>query len=150
MTDPAKPMPETRSIERQLQMLGRLAEVGLELAGAIERRIKAAEAAQSPADLNVATTAYARVAREVRLSVLLQNQMIKDSQDRSRQGRRDLGLEPSRGVPGHEAWAQDGRRGSLAGSPFTTLPSAAALADEVRAFKAVRPLRPGAGRRSGR
>jgi hypothetical protein len=65
------------SAERRLKMLDRLAEAGLEIALAIERRVKEAEPAQPLAELNAAAMAYARAARAVRLAVLLQEQLTQ-------------------------------------------------------------------------
>jgi hypothetical protein len=63
------------SAERRLRMLDRLAEAGLEIALAIERRVKDAPPEQPLAELNAAAMAYARAARAVRLAVLLQEQL---------------------------------------------------------------------------
>jgi hypothetical protein len=68
-------------MDRRLRMLDRLAEAGLEIALAIEKRVKDAEPAQPLAELNVAAQAYARVARGVRLCVLLQEQLTRDDPD---------------------------------------------------------------------
>jgi hypothetical protein len=69
------------SAGRRLRMLDRLAEAGLEIALAIERRVKAAEPAQTLAELNAAAMAYARAARAVRLAVLLQEQLTQGGED---------------------------------------------------------------------
>jgi hypothetical protein len=69
------------SAERRLRMLDRLAEAGLEIALAIERRVKEAEPAQPIAELNSAAMAYARAARAVRLAVLLQEQLVQGAVD---------------------------------------------------------------------
>jgi len=69
------------SAERRLRMLDRLAEAGLEIALAIERRVKEAEPAQPLAELNAAAMAYARAARAVRLAVLLQAQLSQGAVD---------------------------------------------------------------------
>jgi hypothetical protein len=99
-------------IERQLWMLGRLAEVGLNVALAIERQVMAA-ADDGPEDPTPETVgpqtvrpapvqvvqgdlalAYGRVSRAVRLTLALQAQVIKDLQalderdDRHRAGAR--------------------------------------------------------------
>lgn len=76
-------------IGRQLAVLGRLAEAGLNIALAVERQAMAAEAAvegaaaegvasgAAPADVALA---YGRVARAVRLTVALQARLVKDLQ----------------------------------------------------------------------
>jgi hypothetical protein len=63
----ARPM-----LERQLQMLGELAEIGLELARAVE-----AEAKGPDANLDRAMLAYSRVARAVRQTIMLQSRLIQ-------------------------------------------------------------------------
>ncbi|CAN7482346.1 hypothetical protein LJR225_003334 [Phenylobacterium sp. LjRoot225] len=65
-------------IERQLQVLGRLAEAGLNLALAIERQATTEEAAQVVE--GDAALAFARVSRAVRLTLALQSRAIKDLQ----------------------------------------------------------------------
>jgi hypothetical protein len=69
------------SAERRLRMLDRLAEAGLEIALAIERRVKEAEPAAPLAELDAAAMAYGRVARGVRLAVLLQEQLARGGVD---------------------------------------------------------------------
>lgn len=60
---------------RQLQMLGELAELGLEIAGAIERQAGGkADASTLRGD---AALAYARVTRSVRQTMLLQSKLIE-------------------------------------------------------------------------
>jgi hypothetical protein len=84
----------TALIARQLQQLGDLAEIGLEIARAVERRVKAAGPQD---DLDPFAAAYARVARAVRLSIMLQSRLLdarKLAQDRERAARNralDLG-----------------------------------------------------------
>ena len=65
-------------MERQLTVLGRLAEAGLNLALAIERQATTEGAA--PVVAGDVALAYARVSRAVRLSVALQAKVIKDLQ----------------------------------------------------------------------
>jgi hypothetical protein len=65
-------------LERQLGMLGRLAEGGLEIAQAIERA--ATDEGSDAAVLADAPLAYARVARAVRLTIMLQSKVIADLQ----------------------------------------------------------------------
>jgi hypothetical protein len=60
--------------ERQLQRLDRLAEAGLELALATERRAKDAAPEE---DLGALAMAYARASRAVRLAGLLQSKLIE-------------------------------------------------------------------------
>lgn len=80
--------------ERQLAVLGRLAEAGLNIALAVERRAMAAEAAEAdaaeaapvaapvapPGASGDVALAYARVSRAVRLTVALQGRVVKDLQ----------------------------------------------------------------------
>jgi len=71
-------------IRRQLAMLGRLAEAGLNIALVIERQVMAAEAAAPdapPAPLGDLALAYGRVSRAVRLAVALQTRLLKDLQE---------------------------------------------------------------------
>ncbi|MGZ3314004.1 MAG: hypothetical protein ACXU8Q_07540 [Caulobacteraceae bacterium] len=65
-------------VERQVEALGELAEIGLRLARAIDRQVSD-EAAGPPslADLNAAAMAYARVARAVRQTLLLQSKITE-------------------------------------------------------------------------
>jgi hypothetical protein len=69
--------------ERQIEGLGRLAEAGLEVALAIEQLAKAvtAETGVTTADVAPALAAFARVARAVRLTFMLQSKLIKQLQD---------------------------------------------------------------------
>ena len=73
-------------LERQLQVLGRLAEAGLEIAVALEAQAKGGE---TVVEGDVAM-AYGRVARAVRQTVMLQSRLIEDLQAREtgRAGRR--------------------------------------------------------------
>jgi hypothetical protein len=109
MSDAATALPETDSVDgpaggedgaagsRQLRMLDRLADAGLEIALVIERRVKAAEAAEPLAQLTAAAQAYDRVARAVRLTLLLRQELLerREEQDgppgelRRRQAHRD-------------------------------------------------------------
>jgi hypothetical protein len=61
--------------ERRLERLDRLAEAGLQMVAAIERRVKDAPPDQPLAELNAAAMAYSRVSRAVRLAILLQDQL---------------------------------------------------------------------------
>ena len=79
-------------IERQLQMLGELAELGLEVARIVERRAKAVEAGTSDADLQGVAMAYARVARAVRMTVLLQSRLISDLENHEASAARDAAI----------------------------------------------------------
>jgi hypothetical protein len=63
----ARPM-----LDRQLQVLGDLAEIGLELARAVEAGAKGPDA-----DLDKAVLAYSRVARAVRQTIMLQSRLIE-------------------------------------------------------------------------
>ena len=59
-------------VERRLQVLGELAEIGLEVARAVERQ---ARAAGPDVDLKRLSMAYARAARAVRMTVALQSRL---------------------------------------------------------------------------
>ena len=65
-------------------MLDRLAEAGLEIAIALERRAQAAAAAPAdePVDLDAVALAYARVSRAVRLAILMQSKLVADQDAR--------------------------------------------------------------------
>jgi hypothetical protein len=65
-------------VERQLQMLGRLAEAGLEIAVALEAQAKGGPVVVE-GDIAMA---YARVARAVRQAILLQSKLIEGLRDR--------------------------------------------------------------------
>ena len=82
--DPAPAGDQARGlIERQLQILGRLAEAGLNIALAIERQAMGAEAAQpeaAPVAKGDLALAYGRVARAVRLTIALQGRLLQDLQ----------------------------------------------------------------------
>lgn len=81
MSDATSPLPDALDdwsrplVERQLQVLGRLAEAGLEVAVAVERQARAAD---DGAALQGLAMAYARAARAVRMSILLQSRLIED------------------------------------------------------------------------
>ena len=62
-------------VERQLQMLGELAEIGLEVARAVERQAKTAG---SEVDAQRLAMAYARAARALRMTIALQARLIDD------------------------------------------------------------------------
>lgn len=59
--------------QRQLEMLGRLAEIGLSIAAALEQQVTA----QDGPPVGEAALAYARVSRAVRLSVALQASVLE-------------------------------------------------------------------------
>jgi hypothetical protein len=63
-------------VERQLAVLGRLAEAGLNVALAIEGRATAAADEAAPAALDDIALAYDRVARAVRRTIALQSERI--------------------------------------------------------------------------
>jgi hypothetical protein len=65
-------------LERQLEVLGRLAEVGLQVALAAERQ---AQADPDAAALQSIALAYSRVSRAVRLTLTLQAKLAKELQD---------------------------------------------------------------------
>jgi hypothetical protein len=71
-TDWARPL-----ADRQLQMLGRLAEAGLEIAVALEAQAKGGEAVVQ----GDVAMAYSRVARAVRQTIMLQSKLIEALQE---------------------------------------------------------------------
>lgn len=71
------PEDDTPRLERQLAILGQLAEIGLTLAQAIERQV--GEAGQDARATASAAVAYGRVARAVRLTIALQSRLIADA-----------------------------------------------------------------------
>jgi hypothetical protein len=82
MSDPSKPETEPQWArplhERQVAMLGELAEAGLVLAVAAKDLATAPEGGVEPGVLEGLTRTYARAARAVRLSLMLQDRLIKD------------------------------------------------------------------------
>ena len=65
-------------VERQLEALGELVDIGLNIARAIDRQVGDESAGRRPlAELNAAAMAYARVARAVRQSILLQTRLVE-------------------------------------------------------------------------
>src|SRR5258708_40201549 len=62
-------------VMRELQLLGDLAEIGLKVARAVEKRI---DDAGPDEDLRPVAMAYSRVARAVRLTLMLHSKVIKD------------------------------------------------------------------------
>ena len=72
--DWARPM-----VERQLQVLGRLAEAGLEIAVALEAQAKGGEAVVQ----GDVAMAYNRVARAVRQTIMLQSRLIEALHDQA-------------------------------------------------------------------
>ena len=76
--------PSDPRIERQLEMLGRLAEVGLNIAIALERQATGADDAEAePVTRGDIPLAYARVSRAVRQTLALQSRLIADLKDRA-------------------------------------------------------------------
>jgi hypothetical protein len=73
---------ERALLDRQLEALGRLADMGMAMAAAIERRVTAAEpgadAVLDGADLSRAAMDFARVSRAVRMTFALQSRLIAD------------------------------------------------------------------------
>jgi len=64
-------------IERQLRVLDELADIGLEVARAVERQAKTT----SPeTDVTAVATAYAKAARALRLTIMLQSKLAKELQ----------------------------------------------------------------------
>jgi hypothetical protein len=75
----AAPAPARAFVEQQLRMLTRLAEVGLNIAGAVERRALAEASAPGAADQGCDWgLVYSRIARAVRLTIALQSKLLKD------------------------------------------------------------------------
>ena len=70
--DTARPL-----AERQIEALGELVEIGVKIARAIGRRVDA-DVPDPVADLNAAAIAYARVARAVRQTVMLQDRLLAE------------------------------------------------------------------------
>jgi hypothetical protein len=76
---------ERALLDRQLEALGRLAEMGLAIAGAIERRATAEQPGSGPDTvLHHAALDFARGARAVRMTFALQSRLIADFKNRSR------------------------------------------------------------------
>jgi hypothetical protein len=74
--DPAADAPaawERALLDTQLEMLGRLAEMGMAIAGAVSQR-----ASEPDADLDHIAMDFARVSRAVRMSLALQSKLVKD------------------------------------------------------------------------
>lgn len=98
---------ETRAREQaqaQLALLGELAEIGLEVARAVERRAKEATPDE---DLNGLAMAYARVARAVRLTIMLQSNLLEASRRSS--DRADIRGRPSAAVSADPAYRRKAR-----------------------------------------
>jgi len=80
--------------DRQRQILGELAEIGLDVARAVGRQAQAHGAAAdapvdpapgpAPAPVDALALAYARVSRAVRLTLMLQSQLIEDEAAQAR------------------------------------------------------------------
>jgi HD-GYP domain-containing protein (c-di-GMP phosphodiesterase class II) len=75
-------------VERQLGLLGRLAEAGLNIALTIERQVAAVEtdlpeagSSASVQQVQGLALAYGRVSRAVRLTIALQSRLVKDLQE---------------------------------------------------------------------
>jgi hypothetical protein len=69
--------------EEHIALLGRLAHMGMGLAETIERQVKTADAEGEPVSER-APIDFARVARAVRLTLMLRARLIKDLEDRDR------------------------------------------------------------------
>jgi hypothetical protein len=63
-------------LQRQLQLLGDLAEIGLEVARAVEREAKSETRS---VDIDRVAMAYSRTARAVRLTIMLQSKVMADA-----------------------------------------------------------------------
>jgi hypothetical protein len=68
---------ERALLDRQLQTLDRLAEMGMAIAGAIQQRVT--DPAAADAVLQHAAMDFARVSRAVRLTLALQSKLVRDS-----------------------------------------------------------------------
>jgi hypothetical protein len=76
---PLQPQTDARPLlERQLSLLGELAEIGLDVARELGRQAKAQP---DPAALQHIAMAYSRVSRAVRLTLLLQSKLAKDLEE---------------------------------------------------------------------
>jgi hypothetical protein len=65
--------------QRQVEMLGQLAEIGLNLAGALERQVLAEDpAAAEPVPRGDVGLTYSRIARAVRMTLALQSKVLED------------------------------------------------------------------------
>jgi hypothetical protein len=74
--------------ERQIEALGELVGIGLKIARAIEAQVDEAGAGpQAMAELNAAAIAYARVARAVRQSIMLQSRLSEAQAARTAKAR---------------------------------------------------------------
>ena len=69
----------------QIAVLARLADLGLNIAAAIEGQVTAGAAPDAAAAAASWAMAYGRVARAVRLSVMLQARLVDEARDRERQ-----------------------------------------------------------------
>jgi hypothetical protein len=66
-------------LDRQLERLDHLADMGMDIAGAVHRRAMAAEADGEPdADITHAAIDFARVSRAVRMTLALQSKLVRD------------------------------------------------------------------------
>ena len=75
----AAPAPWARPLgDRQLAVLGELAELGLDVARTIERQASASAARDAAAEVQGMGLAYARVARAIRLTVALQAKRVDE------------------------------------------------------------------------
>jgi hypothetical protein len=77
--EPADAAPSTWErtlLDRQLQTLDRLAEMGMAIAGAVQAR--ATDASASDAAVKHAAMDFARVSRAVRMTLALQSQLVRD------------------------------------------------------------------------
>jgi hypothetical protein len=70
-------------LDHQLAELGRLAAMGMDIAGAVHRQATAEADAASVADLQHAALNFSRVARAVRLTFALQSRLVADFKGRS-------------------------------------------------------------------
>lgn len=78
---------ERALLDRQLEALNRLADMGMALAGAVERRVTAQEPGSGPqADLHHAAMDFARLSRAVRMTFALQSRLIADFKGKARAG----------------------------------------------------------------
>jgi hypothetical protein len=69
---------ERALLDRQLEALGRLADMGMAIAGAIARRVTEASAEEPASTLDHAAMDFARVSRAVRLTFALQSRLVAD------------------------------------------------------------------------
>jgi len=74
---------ERALLDRQLEALGRLAAMGMDIAGDIHRRVTTCDDSAPVAELQHAAMDFSRVARAVRMTFALQSRLVTDFKARS-------------------------------------------------------------------